>query len=220
MHGSKNPEAAFLALMTASATHEVRNVLAIIKESAGLIQDMVYLFEKKGTLDREKLHRTADRIDTQVRRGADLLTSLNRLSHALDSETTSLDLDEEVRELLSLSQRSARKRGHQLIGETRERPIPLDLNQLHLYMALFHAMRVLLDSLSEGSTLTVRVFETTENAVVEFVGTRDGEMPAVATMPEEELEGVRFWAHALKAEIQELEEGFGLRILFPQTTGP
>lgn len=37
MKASQHPEAAFLAAMTASATHEVRNVLAIIKESAGLV---------------------------------------------------------------------------------------------------------------------------------------------------------------------------------------
>ena len=53
------------------------DVLAIIKESAGLIEDMVHVFGKKGTLDPEKVYRAVDRIDGQVKRGADLL--LDRL---------------------------------------------------------------------------------------------------------------------------------------------
>lgn len=44
MKSSKYPEAAFLSAMTASATHEVRNVLAIIKESAGLVDDLIQVY--------------------------------------------------------------------------------------------------------------------------------------------------------------------------------
>jgi len=85
MRASQHPEAAFLATMTASATHEVRNVLAIIKESAGLIEDLMHVCAKRGTLDQEKVARAVHRIESHVQRGADLLTNLNRLSRLFDS---------------------------------------------------------------------------------------------------------------------------------------
>ena len=44
MKTEKYPEAAFLSAMTASTTHEARNVLAIIKESAGLVEDLVQVY--------------------------------------------------------------------------------------------------------------------------------------------------------------------------------
>lgn len=219
MKGSKNPEAAFLAVMTASATHEVRNVLAIIKESAGLIEDMVYLFEKKGRLDPDKLHRTVDRIDAQVKRGADLLTSLNRLSHTLDCDATPVELNEEVAEVAFLSQRFARKQGNHVVAQSLDRELPLTLNQLHLHMALFSAMELLLAGLPEGSDLTVRVAEREGAAAVEFEGTHGGELPTMGDLADESLAGVRTWARALDAELERLEDGFGLRILFPETTG-
>ncbi|MFO8175629.1 MAG: hypothetical protein R6T96_15180 [Longimicrobiales bacterium] len=218
MKGSRNPEAAFLAIMTAGATHEVRNVLAIIKESAGLIEDMVYLFEKKGKLDREKLHRAVDRIDTQVKRGADLLTSLNRLSHTLDSDTTPLELNEEVAQVGFLSQRFARKQGHQVSVRSLDKGLPLTLNQLHLHMALFSAMDLLLETLTEGATVEMRVVERGGVAAVEFQGTQGGESPPVGDFAEEGLAGVRTWVRAVGAEMQGLDDGFGLRILFPETT--
>lgn len=220
MNGSENPEAAFLAVMTASATHEVRNVLAIIKESAGLIQDMVHLFEKKGSLDRDKLHRTVDRIDTQVKRGADLLTSLNRLSHTLDSRTTTVELNSEVRELVFLSQRSARKRRQNLKVLFGDRDIPLTLNQLHLDMVLFSALGLLLDSLREGAAITVEVMEPGGVAAVEFRGVQaDGPPPVLEDGMGDGLDSVLASVRALGAELEVLQEGFGHRILFPPTTG-
>ena len=41
MSTTENREAAFIGLITAGATHELRNVLAIVKESTGLIADIV-----------------------------------------------------------------------------------------------------------------------------------------------------------------------------------
>ena len=81
MTTERYPEAAFLSAMTASTTHEARNVLAIIKESAGLVEDLVQMYGTRGNLDREKVDRALKRIDLQVKRGADLLTTLNRLAH-------------------------------------------------------------------------------------------------------------------------------------------
>jgi signal transduction histidine kinase len=114
MRASQYPEAAFLAGMTASATHEVRNVLAIIKESAGLIEDMLLLRSKKGTLDGEKVTRAVHRIDAQVKRGAELLTNLNRLSHSLDQDMATVDLHREVEQIVFLCDRLARRKGQKL----------------------------------------------------------------------------------------------------------
>ena len=157
MKASRHPEAAFLATMTASATHEVRNVLAIIKESAGLIEDMIHVFAKKGILDNEKVFRAVDRIDTQVRRGADLLTNLNRLSHALDSDLATVDLNAEVEQVVFLSQRFARKRGHRVVARLMEGEARTLVHPLHLHMALFAAMECCLEELPDGAAITLSV---------------------------------------------------------------
>ena len=74
MSTPENPEAAFMAKITASTTHEIRNVLAIVKESAGLVEDVIHSLAPRGLPNQDKLLRAVGRIDAQVSRGAELGT--------------------------------------------------------------------------------------------------------------------------------------------------
>jgi hypothetical protein len=84
MSTPEDRNAAFVAEVTAGTTHEIRNVLAIVKESAGLIGDLIYAFNRRGSLDQDKLTRSLGRIDAQVARGTELLSNLSRFAHSLD----------------------------------------------------------------------------------------------------------------------------------------
>jgi len=85
--------AQFIARMAAGTTHEFRNILAIVSESAGLIQDLTESDKPSpgGVL------RAVQRIEKQVGRGAELVGALNSLAHALDHESEDLDLAEQAR---------------------------------------------------------------------------------------------------------------------------
>ena len=85
MGTTDNREAAFMGKITAAATHEIRNVLAIIQESGGLIEDMIRFYEESGKLKPDHLLRSVERIGLQVNRGAELMTALNRVAHGLGS---------------------------------------------------------------------------------------------------------------------------------------
>lgn len=218
MNTSRYPEAAFLAAMTASATHEVRNVLAIIKESAGLIEDLVLVFGKRGKLDQEKVHRAVDRIEVQVKRGADLLTNLNRLSHTLDEDLATIQLDQEVEQIVFLSQRFARKKGHRVdVGEN-PGGCTVRVNPLRLNMVLFSAMECCLEELPDGSAVTVTTRNEDAGAVVEFLG-RTGE-----GVDAEAVEAAEFWreltglAESVGARAERGGPGYGIRIVFREGT--
>jgi len=219
MKASQHPEAAFLATMTASATHEVRNVLAIIKESAGLIEDMIHVFAKKGTLDNEKVYRAVDRIDTQVKRGADLLTNLNRLSHTLDSDLATVELNTEVQQVAFLSQRFARKRGHRIVANCTEATANTLVHPLHLQMALFAAMECCMEELPDGAAITLSVAVREGSPVLEIRG--DSEDGATVPGPSdgEGWAGIRKWTESLGVTLERSQTGFGIRMLFPPATG-
>jgi C4-dicarboxylate-specific signal transduction histidine kinase len=219
MKASQHPEAAFLATMTASATHEVRNVLAIIKESAGLIEDMVHVFSRKGTLDTEKVYRTVNRIDTQVKRGADLLTNLNRLSHTLDSESATVELNTEVEQVTFLSQRFARKRGHRIVAVCSEGEAWTVVHPLHLHMALFSAMECCMEELPDGAAITLSVGLEDGHAILEFRGVSEGGAMVVGPSESEAWESVRRWTESLGVALERADAGFGIRMLFPPATG-
>ena len=156
MKTERYPEAAFLSAMTASTTHEARNVLAIIKESAGLVEDLVQMYGARGNLDREKVNRALERIDLQVKRGADLLTTLNRLAHTLDQDLSAVELNQEVEQLVRLSQRFARQKNQRVVAEGGVEGVPLVVNALRLHMTLHGALMCCLEELPQGSTVTRR----------------------------------------------------------------
>jgi signal transduction histidine kinase len=219
MRSSPHPEAAFLAAMTASATHEVRNVLAIIKESAGLIQDLAELSNTRGSLDQDKVRRAVDRIEAQVRRGADILTNLNRLAHTLDESTSTVDLTEEVEQLVFLSQRFARKKGLLVEVGSSSGPCLHATDPLLLHMGLFAAMECCVAELPEGARLTVAVQVGPEGKSVEFRGEAEGGGILATT---EDPEG---WGHLqrlmtrLGSTARRFGEGYGIRILFREGPG-
>jgi len=154
--------------MTASATHEVRNVLAIIKETAGLIGDLVHLQSESGRLDAEKVHRSVARVDAQVKRGADILTALNRLSHALDHDVRSLAVGEELEQVVFMSERFARKRRQTVTLSEADREAWVQAHPLHFQMALFATLKRCLDELPEGSGILAGVRSKEQEVGVEF----------------------------------------------------
>ena len=56
--------------------------------SGGRWIDLIHAFNKRGSLDQDKLIRSLDRIDAGVARGTEILSNLNRFAHSLKSPWT------------------------------------------------------------------------------------------------------------------------------------
>lgn len=95
----------FFGRMTASATHEIKNSLAIINESAGLMEDLVLMAEKGIPLSHERVNDISQRVARQVQRADQVLNKLNRFSHSVDKSTQVSDLQQTVLAVLNLSSR-------------------------------------------------------------------------------------------------------------------
>ena len=149
-------DAAFVAKIAASVTHEIRNVLAIIKESAGLVGDVIQSQGGRAPANPDKVVRAVGRIDAQVSRGAEILTNLNRFAHSLDRLQGENSLNQEVEQTAFLSQRFARHGRHQVQVHVADQDMSVGANPLWLQMALFAAVECCLDQLPEASTVTIR----------------------------------------------------------------
>ena len=74
----------FFGKMSASISHEMKNVMAIINENAGLLEDLTVMAEKGMPIDPERLKTQASRIMKQIRRGDDIIKGMNRFAHSVD----------------------------------------------------------------------------------------------------------------------------------------
>jgi C4-dicarboxylate-specific signal transduction histidine kinase len=215
MIASEDRGAAFVARVTAGTTHEIRNILAIVKESAGLIEDLIFAFKKRGSLDQEKLTRSLERIDAQVARGTALLAHLNRFAHSLDHVQDAIDVTQEIQQVVSLCQFRARRRRHVLEVQPGGRNLTVEIDPFRFQMSLFGAVECCLEQLPEGSTVSISADRRDDRPTVEFTG-RGGDDAALPAPTE-----AKGWsplvelADGLGASVELTESAYGFRICLP-----
>lgn len=154
--GSACPQAAFMARFTAGATHEVRNVLAIVKESAGLVEDLLAV-GARGSPDLDRIQTALSRIEAQVARGADLMTSLNHLAHGLDRTEEPVELNGALRHTVHLYRRFAREVRREVEVQEATGTVVVTAGSLAVHMALAAALDWWVERLPEGATALVEV---------------------------------------------------------------
>lgn len=158
---------AFLARVTAGATHELRNVLAIVKESAGLVGDLVDAAGRGRTPDPSKIDWALDRIRLQVARGAELSTALNRVMHGLDEPEGRVELEPAVEHAVLLARRFARRHECE-IEHVPGADLAVTCSALDLSMALVGLLEWCAERLPPSSTVAVRVESTDDGPAVRF----------------------------------------------------
>ena len=77
----------FFGKMTASISHEIKNVMAIINESAGLLEDYGMMADKGIPIDPEKLKVVSGRVSKQIHRAEGIIRNMNSLAHSVDEST-------------------------------------------------------------------------------------------------------------------------------------
>jgi signal transduction histidine kinase len=134
----------FFSKMSASISHDIKNVLAVINENAGLLDDLCLMVARGKPLDSDRVKRLAGDIQEQVRRGDQIVTIMNQFAHSADSESMPVDLGELLDLLEALSQRAATMRGVRLeiqrpAAQVRVTTSPFALLNL-LWLCLDYAM--------------------------------------------------------------------------------
>lgn len=105
MRGS---ETAFIGRITAGVTHEGLNVLAIISEASGLLDDILTLNRGQLSSWDEKAMAALDRIRRQIGRDTELSERLNSFVHSLDESTVRVEINDVLDQAAFLMQRAAR----------------------------------------------------------------------------------------------------------------
>ena len=95
----------FFGTMTASISHEIKNVLAIINENAGLMKDLALMAEQGRPLNLDKVKTIADRFGQQVKRADHIVKNLNQFSHSIDAAAKQVDVCEALALVIGLANR-------------------------------------------------------------------------------------------------------------------
>ena len=101
----------FSCSMTASISHELKNVLAIVNENGGLLGDLAMLAAKGRPLDPERLKTISGNIHRQVQRADVIIKRLNRFAHSAHEQASSQDIREVLAFTAALAARLATMKG-------------------------------------------------------------------------------------------------------------
>ena len=151
----RHKEAAFFGKITAGITHEIKNVLAIIKESSGLMEDMLEITENDAFHHKDKFITSLSRIRRQIQRGIDITTSLNRFAHSPDHSPANLDINELTEQMILLASRFARLKNVALESSPSDQALVIKTDPFFLEMAVFESIEILLKAIDSSGKITL-----------------------------------------------------------------
>jgi len=142
--------------LTASATHEFQNVLAIIKESAGLMEDVLaFTPMENADILEERLGMPLSTVKKQVARGVELVSCLNGFAHTTDQARMQVDVVALSRRLVLLTRRLAANVGVELVLEEKDTPLYLTVDAMQLQLCMSCAMESLFSVLPARSVIAI-----------------------------------------------------------------
>ncbi len=145
----------FIGKIIAGFTHEIKNYLAIIKESAGLIEDIIKLGKASEDKDGQYLE-IINSIQEQVEKSNDLFRYLNRFSHRMDAEFSTFNVNETLEELSALLMRFANQRKISIEKDFQNDIPSMNSNPSMLQLLVFHFLEEKLTSLDKNSMLIIK----------------------------------------------------------------
>lgn len=168
MHPETENTLAFFGKMTANLTHEFKNIMAIIQESAGLMEDIMAITPLAKEKYQDRFNNSMATIKNQLQRGMLLSSRFNRFAHAPDHATAELNLAETIAHFCILTERFARLKHISLESGSQNQQTSLTTNPVFLYMALFYGLESCLATLDENSTVIVSACEKSGKPAVEI----------------------------------------------------
>ncbi len=146
----------YIGKILSSLTHEIKNHLAFIKESAGLIGD---LMESKKSLEKKDLQQSLDilrSIGEQIGKTSELCNYLNRFAHRMDKPLSTFSVNEGLEELLVLLTKLASQKRVSLEKDFHKNLPTIYNDPAKLQLLVFCLIEEKLRKLDKNGSITVK----------------------------------------------------------------
>ncbi|MGB5748517.1 MAG: hypothetical protein WBM69_16170 [Desulfobacterales bacterium] len=115
----------FFGKISGSISHELKNVMAIVNENAGLLEDLTVMAERGRLLDPARLKLMAATVQKQVGRAEEILNNMNRFAHTIDVTVAEVDLNQTIELIMALTDRFMVMRGVKVDLQLPNRPLKI-----------------------------------------------------------------------------------------------
>ena len=154
----------FFGRISASISHELKNVLAIVNENAGLLEDFTLMADRGKPIDPARLKIMAAAVKRQVGRADEIIKNMNRFAHSIDQTTTTVDLDQMFKLFIALTARFAAMRGVRVDLQLPASPLKIPTAPYYLMNLLWLCLDFCMSASGDDKRVELVVAET-ENSV-------------------------------------------------------
>lgn len=146
---------AFMGAITASLSHEINNVITIINELSGLLDDLIKGAQKGRPIENEKLKGISEKITRHVGRGELFIKYLNRFAHSVDQAVATVDAAELLEQITALCQRFANLKRVRLEIEPAGQPLKIETDPFMLQHAIYLCIDMALEATPRDKAVKV-----------------------------------------------------------------
>ncbi len=160
----------FFGKVSASISHELKNVLAIINENAGLLEDLSFAARRGSAIDPDRLERTVHNFSKQIRRADEILRNMNRFAHSVDQFEAQVDLGELAGLVAQLAGRKAAMAKILIETTSPDAPVVLATNPFLLENLLWLCLEFAIANSASGTKVHLTPEKTGGAAVLHIDG--------------------------------------------------
>jgi signal transduction histidine kinase len=147
----------FFGRMSAAISHDLKNTLSIMNESAGLLEDLALLAEKGRALDPQRIQQLGAAIKRQIQRNDGIVRNMNRFAHSVDDPVKEIDLAASLETLLAICRRLTDARGVAVSVATSDPEVAVVTRPFHFYHLVWLLLEWGMDYAGPGKHVVLRI---------------------------------------------------------------
>jgi len=160
----------FFGEITASVTHELNNILSVIDQSAGLVEDFLASPDGDVMLTEEKLIQISDKIRKNSRRGIDIIKHLNSFAHSTDHPDAAFGANDMLENWGALTRRFVNLKAATMEIRLSEQPVQIQANAYLVRKILYEALKNILSYVKKDDKIIISVYSDNTDAVIIMEG--------------------------------------------------
>ncbi len=143
----------FFGKVSASIAHEIKNVLAIINENTGLLEDLSFAAQRGSNIEPERLNKACQQFTKQIQRANDIMKNMSLFAHSVDTFKAQIDLHSLTELVVNLAGRLAAMRKLSLKVAVPSTPVVFTGNPFLLQNTIWQALEFAFKVTNSGGTL-------------------------------------------------------------------
>jgi light-regulated signal transduction histidine kinase (bacteriophytochrome) len=199
----------FFGKVVASISHEIKNVMAIINEKAGLLKDLTLMAQKGMALDIHRIQLIADDLQAQIKRGDSIIKNMNKFAHSVDEDIAETNVSEVSGLIATLSERLASRFGVRLTVVPLQPGPVIRTRPILLEQLIWQALQMVMEKCGNEKTVTVEIAKSDPGAQIKFLIDNKA---VGASFP---VDSVSWLLKILHADLEVLAGGSGLVVHLP-----